>query len=316
MKKYILASVLLFAVTIAVAQTKESPLLLYYDFNWQPVAKGKEVFYSKAWPENGKWHKQDFYADDAIQMDGWYSDASFKVRDGSFVFYYSDGNPSRKQTCKNDTLNGPFETYYGGGSLFSRKTFLNGIAVDSGFEWNATGILREKYITDKNGNGKFYKYDESGRIVADGIMQHGSKSGSAFGYDDAGNKIIYADYINDSLVATKCIDNSGKEIFGHCILDRRPVFAKGDNGWRRFLERNLKYPEYAQMKDIQGLVTVQFLVSSTGEISDLKILSSPHKTLSDEVLRLMKLGPNWDPAILVNKSVPFTHIQNVTFRLE
>ena len=44
------------------------------------------------------------------------------------------------------------------------------------------------------------------------------------------------------------------------FVDESPSFPNGDYGWSRFLTKNLQYPQAAQVSDIQGSVTVRFIV--------------------------------------------------------
>jgi protein TonB len=57
-------------------------------------------------------------------------------------------------------------------------------------------------------------------------------------------------------------------------------------------------------------------VDKDGSVGELNVLTSPDKSLSNEVLRLMKQSPDWIPAIQYNKNVIYRHIQAITFRLE
>jgi periplasmic protein TonB len=81
------------------------------------------------------------------------------------------------------------------------------------------------------------------------------------------------------------------------------------------LERSLNYPEEAQRNNISGTVKVKFHVAKDGSLSDFEIVASPDKSLSQEVIRLMKKSPKWEPAIQLNSPVIYRHIQSITFNL-
>ena len=125
-------------------------------------------------------------------------------------------------------------------------------------------------------------------------------------------------------------------IFGNAVLgqtkDTKPIdtvtvkdlktvekpaeFPGGSDGWRSYLEKNLKYPKKAQRAKIEGVVRVQFIVDKTGVVSELGILSEPGGGLGEEVIRLISSGPKWIPAEQNGKKVSYRHIQAITFRLE
>ncbi len=92
-------------------------------------------------------------------------------------------------------------------------------------------------------------------------------------------------------------------------------FPGGVEGWRTYLETNLRYPEQAQLKGIQGIVRIQFIVEKDGTITEVVALNNPGGGLAEEALRIFKNGPKWVPAEQNGRKVRYRHIQNITFRL-
>jgi TonB family protein len=76
----------------------------------------------------------------------------------------------------------------------------------------------------------------------------------------------------------------------------KPKFNNGELGWSIWFNKNFTYPEKAINKNITGTVTASFDVGVNGLVTNVKIIGSPSKILSDEVLRLIKKMPNWVPA--------------------
>jgi len=76
-----------------------------------------------------------------------------------------------------------------------------------------------------------------------------------------------------------------------------------------FIEKQLKYPEEAKEKEIEGRVIVQFTVSREGYLKDAKVVRSVHPALDQEVLRVIYSSPKWVPGKqrghLVNVSQTF-----------
>jgi TonB family protein len=72
--------------------------------------------------------------------------------------------------------------------------------------------------------------------------------------------------------------------------------AGGRKAYRQYLEQNLKYPEQALNNKVEGRVTVQFTVESSGQMSNFKILRGLGYGCEEEVLRLIREGPKWKPS--------------------
>ena len=79
--------------------------------------------------------------------------------------------------------------------------------------------------------------------------------------------------------------------------------------------KNLKYPEEAVNKEIKGTVIAQFIVNTDGTLSDVKIIKSPSKILSDETLRIIKKSGNWIPAREKGQIVKSYKKQPIVFKL-
>jgi TonB family protein len=74
-----------------------------------------------------------------------------------------------------------------------------------------------------------------------------------------------------------------------------PEFLKGTDGFFMYLRNNLKYPTVALENGIQGKVILNFIVKSTGEISDIKVFKGIDPSLDAEALRLIQSMPKWIP---------------------
>ena len=71
--------------------------------------------------------------------------------------------------------------------------------------------------------------------------------------------------------------------------------AGGRRAFKQYLEKNLQYPREALLNNVEGRVTIQFSVSTTGSLSDFKILKGIGNGCDQEVIRLIKSGPKWNP---------------------
>lgn len=99
--------------------------------------------------------------------------------------------------------------------------------------------------------------------------------------------------------------------------DTPPKFKGGDvNAFTFWVMGQVKYPKECAKLRIEGKVMVQFTVSSEGKLKDVKILDSPDERMSDEVLRVFAMSPDWTPAVKDGEAVDVTLVMPVLFYLQ
>ena len=79
-------------------------------------------------------------------------------------------------------------------------------------------------------------------------------------------------------------------------VEKMPTFQGGDlNVFRNWVQSNVKYPQESQEKALQGRVVCSFVVEKDGSLTEFDVLQSPDKSLADEVVRILKTSPKWEP---------------------
>jgi protein TonB len=78
----------------------------------------------------------------------------------------------------------------------------------------------------------------------------------------------------------------------------------------------LKYPTIAAENGIQGRVTLRFVVSKTGEITDVNIIKGLDPSCDKEAVRVVKTMPKWIPGKQNGRNVPVYYTLPVVFRLQ
>lgn len=96
-------------------------------------------------------------------------------------------------------------------------------------------------------------------------------------------------------------DSTQKEVF--TMVDTPPFFPGGDDARIQFLSENINYPDSARIKGIEGTVLATFVVERDGTLSDVKILKGIGGGCDEEVLRVIKAMPRWNPGIQRGKPV-------------
>ncbi len=74
-----------------------------------------------------------------------------------------------------------------------------------------------------------------------------------------------------------------------------PVFAGGQQEMNKYIAQKLRYPVSAQNSNISGTVIATYVITKTGEITDIKITKSPDQSLSNEAIRLIQSMPAYTP---------------------
>lgn len=81
----------------------------------------------------------------------------------------------------------------------------------------------------------------------------------------------------------------------HINAEFPPQFPGGEAEMYKFIKDNLRYPAIDQEMGNHGRVTVRFVVSKTGDISDIKILKGISPGCDKEAMRVVKSMPKWIP---------------------
>jgi TonB family protein len=69
----------------------------------------------------------------------------------------------------------------------------------------------------------------------------------------------------------------------------------GKHAFDVYLNRQVRYPNVAANRRVQGRVTIEFTVQQNGTLSDFKIIKGIGAGCDDELIRLVKEGPAWLP---------------------
>lgn len=95
-----------------------------------------------------------------------------------------------------------------------------------------------------------------------------------------------------------------------------PMFQGGVlSDFSNWVHSNMQYPKLAAENKISGRVVASFIVEPDGLIKQVEILQSPDRILADEVTRVIKSSPAWEPGLHNGKSVRVRQTIPVTFNL-
>ena len=94
-----------------------------------------------------------------------------------------------------------------------------------------------------------------------------------------------------------------------------PLIARGMRGLPTYLAENLRYPEDARRRDIQGKVGVEFVVETSGNVSNLRAVEALGAGCDDEAMRLIR-SMKWKPAFKNGQRVRSIVKLDIQFRLD
>ena len=100
-------------------------------------------------------------------------------------------------------------------------------------------------------------------------------------------------------------------------IAQKPTFNGGDaNKFSKWVSENVRYPEKCRQSKVQGRVTLQFTVTETGQVADVKVLRGVNPELDKEAIRVVSESPLWTPGRNENgEPVPVSYVFPVIFQL-
>lgn len=107
--------------------------------------------------------------------------------------------------------------------------------------------------------------------------------------------------------------NNG-EVF--TVVEQVPEFPGGMKALSQYLSQNLSYPTRAKKANVSGRVFIQFVVTETGEIRELRVLKGIGFGCDEEAVRVVSKMPNWIPGKQNGKTVSVQYNLPIQFALE
>ena len=102
------------------------------------------------------------------------------------------------------------------------------------------------------------------------------------------------------------------------IVEDMPTFNGGEPAteFRKYIAKNLQYPEIAAENGVSGRVIVQFAVDKTGKVVDARIVRSVDSALDKEAVRVVMSSPKWTPGKQRGKAVKVLFTFPINFVLQ
>lgn len=107
-----------------------------------------------------------------------------------------------------------------------------------------------------------------------------------------------------------------EKIYNIATVEQQPEFPGGQDAMYKWLSDHINYPPAAAEEGVQGKVIVEFVVSKSGKVENVRVLRGRHQALDKEALRVVKAMPNWNPGRNNGQPVKVTYTLPVSFKLQ
>ena len=94
------------------------------------------------------------------------------------------------------------------------------------------------------------------------------------------------------------------------VVEQMPEYIGGDKALMNFIAKNLRYPNEAREKNIQGIVIVNIIISTKGNVMFPYVKKGIGGGCDEEALRIIRSMPAWNPGkqngkpVLVRYNIP------------
>ena len=99
-------------------------------------------------------------------------------------------------------------------------------------------------------------------------------------------------------------------------VEQMPVYPGGEAALLADVSKNIRYPSVAQENGIEGKVVVQFVVTKTGQIGEVKVVRGKDPDLDKEAKRVVKTLKKFTPGKMNGNAVNVWYTLPITFKLQ
>ena len=125
---------------------------------------------------------------------------------------------------------------------------------------------------------------------------------------------VVREHKNEVIVEEKKPEPVKEEVFR--AVEQMPRFPGGEPALMKFLSTHINYPTMAMENNVQGRVVVQFVVTKTGKIGEVKVVRSVDRDLDKEAVRVCKTLPDFIPGKMNGQAVNVWYTLPVMFKLQ
>jgi antitoxin component YwqK of YwqJK toxin-antitoxin module len=294
MKKYPLLLCILSIFIFSVCKSQGYKYLYYLDADLHSVKKSKALILGKGLKENGLFRLDCFsVTDDHLYIQIHFKDSTLADLEGPYISYYQDGKPQKQGSYVNGDEEGNWKKWDSLGRIIDSAIYKQGKAlIESTFGYQKNGSLSFYDIKDSlQDTYKYVSYNEKAEVDREVFFK--------------GQKGILKDYTSTGIQTDSLFTRAESEA----------DFPGGTTGWVSYLQKNLDADVPVRNGAPAGTyqVMIRFIVKKDGSIDDVLAETYFGYGMEKEVIRIIKNGPKWIPAVQYGRKVNAYRRQPVTF---
>jgi antitoxin component YwqK of YwqJK toxin-antitoxin module len=301
-------------------------LLLISAVNYSQVPISKKIYLDSLWNEtdeiNHKYYRivkdyslkldqyifKDYYKSGKLQMIGGSRDKDRLIKEGSFIFYYENGNKKVIANYANSIPKGKQFDWYENGQLKSEIEYLenqNGSFSEISVNqfWNTENVQK---VTVGNGD---YEYSDEGQHES-GKIKNGFHDGIWKGYNKNLNCSYTENYENGKFISGVSIDSNNTK-HEYTEISAKPKPKKGMQDFNNYIARAFIAPK---VEGLKGTIYLTFVIETDGSINDTRVLRDIGYGTGEEAIRTIKGYKGWIPGEQRGIKVRCTHSIPITIQ--
>ncbi|MFC2137765.1 TonB family protein [Bacteroidota bacterium] len=291
----------------------------YYDNNWEKVKEKEEATYYRISRYNKKtniFFIEDFFLNGKRQMAGSYKSLNPENKHGEFMWWYSNGQSSMKGKYVDDEREGLFYKWDSLGVLLSETDYSQGYFHGEKKIYYSNGNIKKKSHYN-NGllEGEIKEWYENGQLKNSYIISNRQLNGVVESYYENGKQLRVDIYKDDKLIKGVCFTKNGSDTAYYPFFERAE-FKGGINGFRKYIESKLVYPEIAAKHGKEGRVNIYFVIDTAGNLVEEEIIRSDNRLLNSTALNVVRSSPKWKPGKINGELVRMSFVFPVVFVLK
>lgn len=278
-------------------QCQDYKFIYYLNTDLGTVEKDKAAIIGKGLKEDGLFRLDCFAAlNKQLLMSMHFKDSTISVLEGPFKSYHANGMLEREGNFVNDMEEGNWFKWWPEGEKKDSTVYKNGVPwVRASFRYHKNGKLWYYELTDSlKDTYQTISYDSSGQLVSEVNFK--------------GQRGLVKTYTEEGLVTDSVFTRE----------EREASFPGGDDGWRRYLQKNLNpnVPINNGARVGRYTVIIRFIVRKDGSLDGISAETKNGYGMEEHVIKLIKNVPKWIPAIQYGRYVNAYRRQPVTFLVE
>ncbi len=314
--KIVTAGICLLMMLTTTAQKREE----MFDFYFRPTT-ANPYYYVTTEKQDTLWHRKVYYISrGTMATEGWYKDDSCKVPHGRFTMYDFTGYAKEDGYYSNGKKEGLWLSFSDKGFIVDSGIYANGHLKGIELKWYPDGMPSDSLNFDGAGNGVEVSWYTDGTPASAGFWtQDTMKKGRWKYFFHDGSIMATEEYDKGKLVVCNCFTPTGQAMDTALCREKEAIPGGGLRGWRHFLETGLRtmLDNLATKGAKPGSYTaaIKFLVTEDGTVTELVPLTKLGQGIEEEIVKLFKNAPKWEPGRQFGRPVKSYHTQPVTFMI-